>query len=104
MCGLLLQLVHVRHLEEPAAADQAAVRHRQHLEPGPELSRETPGTSAPTFQKRRWGSRERGGALLLWQGLHLTLNLFSPHLGSFPFIKLVGEPRQRRRGSLYCGK
>lgn len=27
MSGLLLQLVHIRHLEEPAAADQAAMGH-----------------------------------------------------------------------------
>lgn len=31
MRRLLLQFVHIRHLKEPAAADKAAVGHRQHL-------------------------------------------------------------------------
>ena len=31
VCSLLLQLIHVRHLKESAAADQAAMRHRENL-------------------------------------------------------------------------
>lgn len=34
MRGLFLQLVHICHLEETAAADQAPVGHGQHLEQG----------------------------------------------------------------------
>ena len=45
--SLLLQLVHVRHLEESAAADQAAMWHRENLGGGTQCSTGGGGAVTP---------------------------------------------------------